>query len=184
VKTMNHAPATAQAAPAELTVDELRLVMMGADDVDEAYRVHDANRAFLAQFLDFAESYTYEKAVESYARIEGWIQSGDLVTYKILDGDEMVGNVNMTFMGNGLGRLGYWLAESAQGRGIATRASQALIDYGFNERGLDTVELLIKPENEPSQRVAERLRATCVGQVIEERMGADVLFDVWEVSRG
>ena len=52
--------------------------------------------------------------------------------------------------------VGYTLARSAQGRGIATEAARACMNYAFHELGENRVISLIRPENLPSRRVAER----------------------------
>jgi [ribosomal protein S5]-alanine N-acetyltransferase len=52
--------------------------------------------------------------------------------------------------------LGYALARIYQGRGLATEAARACLDYAFSNLGLQRVISLIRPENVPSRRVAER----------------------------
>jgi [ribosomal protein S5]-alanine N-acetyltransferase len=52
--------------------------------------------------------------------------------------------------------VGYTLARHAQGRGIATEAARACMDYAFTTLGEERVISLIRPENLPSRRVAER----------------------------
>ncbi|HEY2936724.1 MAG TPA: GNAT family N-acetyltransferase [Gaiellaceae bacterium] len=52
--------------------------------------------------------------------------------------------------------LGYVVAPRARGRGIATWALGALTRWGFDERDLIRLELLISVENEASKKVAER----------------------------
>ncbi len=52
--------------------------------------------------------------------------------------------------------VGYWLAPEARGRGVATRALRLAVAWAFAERGVELLELLAEPENEPSCRVAER----------------------------
>lgn len=52
--------------------------------------------------------------------------------------------------------VGYALARSAQGRGIATEAARACMNYAFTTLGEERIISLIRPENLPSRRVAER----------------------------
>ena len=52
--------------------------------------------------------------------------------------------------------VGYALARYAQGQGIATEAARACMNYGFTTLGEDRIISLIRPENIPSRRVAER----------------------------
>ncbi|MEA2254476.1 MAG: hypothetical protein QOG35_521 [Solirubrobacteraceae bacterium] len=52
--------------------------------------------------------------------------------------------------------MGYWLAEHARGRGIATEAVRLLAGWALGVLRLDRLELMIHPENIASQGVAER----------------------------
>jgi len=54
------------------------------------------------------------------------------------------------------GRVGYWVASSARGRGVGTRALRLLSRYALDELGLQRLELFTDPENGASQRVAEK----------------------------
>lgn len=56
----------------------------------------------------------------------------------------------------GKAELGYIVVPAARGRGVATEALRLLTDWGFTERGLVRLELLISVENTASIRVAER----------------------------
>jgi len=55
--------------------------------------------------------------------------------------------------------LGYWLVPTMYGKGYATEAGAFARDYAFTTVGADTLVSYIKPANEPSKRVAERLGA-------------------------
>ena len=52
--------------------------------------------------------------------------------------------------------VGYAIARHAQGRGIATEAARACMNYAFTTLGEDRIISLIRSENLPSRRVAER----------------------------
>lgn len=52
---------------------------------------------------------------------------------------------------------GYWVRKSAQGRGIATEAANALVRYAFHALGMRRVGLTHSRGNEPSRRIAEKL---------------------------
>lgn len=52
--------------------------------------------------------------------------------------------------------LGYIVAPSARGRGVATEALRLLTHWAFEELDMLRLELLIGSANEPSRRVAER----------------------------
>jgi len=54
------------------------------------------------------------------------------------------------------GELGYTFARSCWGKGIATEAAQAAIDFGFNVLGLHRIEATVDPRNMASKRVLEK----------------------------
>jgi len=55
------------------------------------------------------------------------------------------------------GRIGYWVAAGARGRGVCTRALRLLARFGLDELGLVRLELITDPDNVASQRVAEKV---------------------------
>jgi [ribosomal protein S5]-alanine N-acetyltransferase len=52
--------------------------------------------------------------------------------------------------------IGYHVHRAWQGRGLATEAARAVRDYAFAALSVDHVISLIRPENLPSRRVAEK----------------------------
>lgn len=97
-------------------------------------------------------------SLEQFARHDGF-QAG------IFLHGELVGMVGLHYVRWDTERteLGYWLAEHAQGQGIATRVVQALCRYCFDELRLGRVEIRCAPGNTRSRRVPERLGFTQEG---------------------
>jgi len=60
--------------------------------------------------------------------------------------------------------LGWMLRREAWGRGYATEGARRAMAYAFTELGRDHLISLIRPGNDPSIRVAERLGETLRGQ--------------------
>jgi RimJ/RimL family protein N-acetyltransferase len=53
--------------------------------------------------------------------------------------------------------VGWVLRPDAWGRGFATEAGRACVEWGFSDLGLPYLTAMILPDNHPSIRVAERL---------------------------
>lgn len=53
--------------------------------------------------------------------------------------------------------VGYWLAEDAQGRGLATRALREAVQLAFRDLRLHRIQAETLPHNLSSQRVLDRL---------------------------
>jgi RimJ/RimL family protein N-acetyltransferase len=64
--------------------------------------------------------------------------------------------------------LGYRLLPAYWGRGLATEACRAVLDYGRTRLGLRRIIGLVDPENLASVRVLEKLGLTLAGQVEDQ----------------
>jgi len=72
---------------------------------------------------------------------------------------EMIGDCGITLQdvdSESLLEIGYHLRRDMWGQGFATEAAQACSDYGFVKLHAEFLILLVRPENVPSCRVAER----------------------------
>lgn len=75
--------------------------------------------------------------------------------------------------------IGYWLAASATGRGIATGAARLLTDVAFMTPHMQRVEIRVEPRNARSAAVPQRLGFTEAGLV--EAHGTTL--QVWAMER-
>ena len=55
--------------------------------------------------------------------------------------------------------IGYWVRQTCQRQGIATRAVQSIAEYGFGQLKLTRLEIVAPEQNVPSRRVAEKVGA-------------------------
>jgi RimJ/RimL family protein N-acetyltransferase len=60
--------------------------------------------------------------------------------------------------------IGWRLAPAYQGRGLATEAARACLDFGFNNLGLSEIVAFTVPDNTASRRVMDKL-----GMAYDER---------------
>lgn len=60
--------------------------------------------------------------------------------------------------------IGWRLLPDYQGKGFATEAGQAAIDYGFGPIGAERLKAVTLPENIASQKVMQRLGMTYIGE--------------------
>jgi ribosomal-protein-serine acetyltransferase len=127
------------------------------DDAEALFRVIDANRTRLARWFHWVDDST--DASSQAAWMDS--RSGDqrsLDANGIWVGDELAGGCDLVIAGtDDSGELGFWLDEAFVGRGLATRASQALINRGFESEGLHRVQLRAGVDNLRSRAVAKRL---------------------------
>ena len=74
--------------------------------------------------------------------------------------------------------IGYWMAADARRRGIGARATRMLAEWALTSLGLERLELLAHPENEASQRLAERAGFTREGTLRRYRRRHGVREDL------
>lgn len=75
--------------------------------------------------------------------------------------------------------VGWHVKHERQKQGLATEAARAVIHYAFDELDLPTLISLIRPENVPSARVAEKLGMRIDGHT--NHRGLD--HHVWRLVR-
>lgn len=86
--------------------------------------------------------------------------------------NDPVGSIGLRHHGRvGTADLGYWLGEPYWNKGFVSEAARAVVDYGFNEVGLDCLRAGCNPENGATKRIFEKLGLTYV-ETIEEDIPA------------
>lgn len=143
---------------------------------DELFNLTDTNRSYLRQWLPWVDSVktcsdtlsfiesTMQQFTDKRGFVAGiWYESSlvGVIGYEHLD------RVNRSTY------LGYWLAESYQGRGIMTDSCKVFINYAFNSLKLNRVVIACASNNSRSHSVAERLGFAFEGVMRE----AEWLYD-------
>lgn len=64
---------------------------------------------------------------------------------------------SITYGSLGSATIGYWVSEKFAGLGATPTAVALATDYCFFQAGLHRMEICIRPENEPSLRIVEKL---------------------------
>ena len=106
----------------------------------------------------------------------GWVQ----FTVETLADDQLVGDVGLRVAEDesGVVMVGYTMAPAAQGKGYATEAVAALVDYAFGTLGADIARAYADAANTPSVRVGEK-----VGLVVVERFDGQHEGETWHGVR-
>lgn len=126
----------------------------------------DANRAHLSVWLNWGTSIVTLADAEKFIErgLNRFAADGLPCTGIWLD-NVMVGGI-LFFPVDALPRsteIGYWLGESASGRGIMTRAVRAMLSFVFDDLKLNRVALQTDVRNTRSRAVAERVGFTFEG---------------------
>jgi RimJ/RimL family protein N-acetyltransferase len=130
------------------------------------------------------------------ARYEAGRRDGSSEAFAVVDGPGGFLGVALAFGIEPEARtaeLGYIVAPAARGRGVGTAALRLLTEWGFSERGLLRLELVISVDNEASKVVAARsgyiregvLRSLHVKEDVREdhEMWSCLPSDLWARDR-
>ena len=71
---------------------------------------------------------------------------------------ELLGAIDlMAYPEREAAETGYWIKREARGCGVATAALRLMIDFAFEQVGVERLELMTETHNLPSKRLAEKL---------------------------
>ena len=137
----------------ELRDGDLVLRPWTEDDVPALVRA--CNEEQIRRWLpEIPSPYTEEHGL-AYVRGE---VSPEEQTFAITLAGVVAGSIGMTLNAQAYrGTFGYWVAASARGQGVCTRALRLLSRYALDELGLQRLDLITDPDNGASQRVAEKV---------------------------
>lgn len=165
--------------PVVLRTERLVLSLPATGDVDA---IHDA-----CQDADI-QRYTMVPAAYSRADAEGFVHrsaarwaEGVEVTWALRAQHGLAGVMGIHDIGRGNASLGYWMAPTSRGLGLATEAASAVLDWAFSPEGLDLVRLEWRAVvgNLGSARIAQRLGFRFEGTLRKEFVNGLGRHDGW-----
>lgn len=119
---------------------------------------------------------------ELAGRGQAWLAGTQLplaIAVRADGGWQLVGEVNLLINTEvRRGEIGYWLDPSAEGRGLATRAVTAAIDWAFGPLNLRRITLFALADNERSLALARRLGFRAEAMFVAAAVMADGEHDV------
>lgn len=134
----------------------------------ELAAVVEFNRTHLARWLPWAtDRYDLDGVRDWIDNVHKGFGERRELALSIVQNGEIVGGIGWTNwvtidnkdwnMKGSSCDIGYWLAADVQGKGIITRSTRVLTDFGFNEIGFNRITIRAEPENKRSWAVPERL---------------------------
>jgi RimJ/RimL family protein N-acetyltransferase len=162
--------------PVELRAGGLVLRRWREDDADAYWAALQSpgGRLWHGSTLD-----SRDDLVAMLARRRDWT-TGDHASWALVDGAELLGSISVHRIDRDQddGELGYWIAPSARGRGLAGLAAGAACRWAFEDLRLHRIQLFHAVENTASARVAEKAGFTCEGRLRQShRYGDGVRHD-------
>jgi ribosomal-protein-alanine N-acetyltransferase len=142
----------------EIETPRLRLRQFTTDDTDDLYRIYSHPELFKYMSNEKPLLWKQTRAV-IHSITENWQKYHFgvwAVVYK--KNQKLIGHCGLKFLGNTTEiQVGYLLLKSYWGRGLATEAAEAALQYGFEVVKLENIVAVAKPENIASRRVMEKV---------------------------
>jgi RimJ/RimL family protein N-acetyltransferase len=131
-------------------------------DASAAKRAIDSSLGELKPWLPWAaaEPQPVQSKIELFRTFRGWFDLGQDFLYGIFDPREaeVLGGTGLhRSVGQEAREIGYWIATSHAGKGLATEAVSALCRIGFELDALDRIEIHCDPDNARSVAIPARL---------------------------
>lgn len=139
-----------------------------------------SNRAYFAKSINDRGDSFFEEFSERHRELITEQEAGTGAFYVLVDErGEVVGRFNLYDMLDGTASVGYRLAESVSGRGVATFGLRALCRIAREKLGLLTLTAATSNENVASQRVLLKVGFAYVAPTeVGGRLGASFNLDL------
>src|ERR1700758_3694048 len=151
--------------PLRVPAGLVRLRPVRLRDASNWSRIRLADRAHLEPWEPVADvNWDVRHAVSSWPAVCSGLRSearrGRMLPYVIEINGEFSGQLTIGNVTHGALRsawIGYWVASSATGGGVATAALALGLDHGFGPVRLPRVEATVRPENAASRAVLAKV---------------------------
>ena len=140
--------------------DGVRLRTFSEDDAEDVLRVVLDNRDHLKVFMRWmSDDYSIATAHEFIARAESMRAKKENTGFGIFRGETIIGSIGFVYFDWTARKteIGYWIAKDEEGKGIISAAAKRLIEYAFEELGMNRIEIRCSRENVRSEAVPLRL---------------------------
>ncbi|MFE6223440.1 GNAT family N-acetyltransferase [Streptomyces sp. NPDC057854] len=146
--------------------EPLVLELMRADHAPALLAFERENRAYFAAHVpDRGDAYFADFDARHRALLDEQENEGTIRFHVLVAEDgAILGRINLIDLADGAAELGYRIAESAAGRGLATRGVLEVCRLALEEYGLRRLYAKASPDNAASRAVLARVGFGAVGR--------------------
>ena len=136
--------------------DDVVLNPLSEKDISDIFNTLNNEREYMRVWLPFVD-YT-NKIDDTRSFVTSALQAEDK-HFTICYQGKLVGLIGFkdTDSVNKKTEIGYWLSQYAQGKGIMLHSVLKLIEYAFNEIGMNRVQIKVAVNNHRSKQIPEKL---------------------------
>lgn len=155
--------------------EDIILYPLSVDDIFRIFNTLDSEREYMREWLPFVDTTREAEDTGNYVR---YILQTANKQFTIYYKEQFVGLIGFkdTDLDNHKIEIGYWLSQYAQGKGIMTQSVSKLVDYAFNELGMNRVQIKVAVGNKKSRHIPEKLGFKQEGIERESELLVDNVF--------
>lgn len=165
----------------EIKINEkLSLKLRHAEDAEAIFLLTDKNREHLRPWLPWVDKTLTAEDTREY--ILGELENFEkkvAADFGIWYEGQWAGSMgyHAIKVSDKKAAIGYWLGEEFTGKGVMTECVKALVKYGFEELGLNRIEIECSTLNEKSRAIPKRLGFTLEGTLRQSHIVNSVVMD-------
>jgi ribosomal-protein-alanine N-acetyltransferase len=141
-----------------LDTPRLRLRKIDLQDQEAFFELRSSKTVM--KYIDRPLARTKQDVIQLIEGMVDLIDTNEGLTWTIslIDDPKMIGTVHLWKISreNHRAELGYLIHPDFQGRGMMSETLKAVIQYGFSDLKLHSIEANVNPDNLPSIRLLER----------------------------
>jgi ribosomal-protein-serine acetyltransferase len=167
----------------QLKIDNsIYLELLDFKHAEETFALINANRQHLRTWLPWVDNMRTIEIFEAYIhKTKAETIAGTDFGFVIYENDRIAGRIGLHYVNHQTktGAIGYWLGKDFENKGIITKASNAIIDFGFTQLALERIEIKCATENYKSKAVPERLGFTQESILPQAEFVNDKILDLY-----
>lgn len=137
-----------------------KLTLLDTQHTNDFFELIESNRAYLREWLGWLDNIKTISNLNRFveAAISDYPEKKSLRAW-IWHNDKIVGIIHLVEIDwtNRKAMIGYWIGQEFQGKGLATKATQALANFAFDEWKLNRIEIRCATKNIASQVIPKKL---------------------------
>jgi len=155
--------------------ENIELKIPTKDDVSHVFLLVMKNREWLGKYMDWeAKTQSPKDILAFFERAKHLSYYDDNFPLIIWYKKKIVGIIGFN-RGNSIEKhveIGYWIEEKYSRKGIATKATKALVNFAFNMTDIETIFIHCEISNIPSYKIPQKLGF----KFIKEEENSDIFY--------
>ena len=166
--------------------NSLYLESVSVDDASQTYDLINSQRDYLGEWLPWVDYVKETKdCVTSIKNCVQRNEAGTSLDLSIKRNEKVIGRIGLHYIdkSNNNTSIGYWLSQNEKGKGVMTKAVEALCNYCFDELKMNRIGIACATGNLKSQSIPKRLGFKLEGHFRERELVNGVYLDHYVYSK-